>query len=102
MGCALLVAEDDRDLAVIELSQHASLEIARTHRFLTLPQCDFSPSYHPLQPFMVLGYPFVQTRFDRENRCLSIEPFPYVTGLYSADTQRIPDHPLPAYLSSAV
>jgi hypothetical protein len=90
-GLRVMIDEGDPDLAVIELSPGAAGEIARTHRFLNLAQCEFAPSYHPLQPFLVLGYPLVQTQFDTENRRLSVEPFAYVTSHYPVGTCKIPD-----------
>jgi len=91
VGRRIMVLEDAHDLAVIELSPDASREVAKTHRFLNIVQCEFSPSYHPLQPFMVLGYPLAQSQLDLENKCLSVQPFAYVTGHYPGGTRKIPD-----------
>jgi hypothetical protein len=91
VGLRIMVIEDARDLAVIELSPGVSWEVPRTHRFLKMVQCEFSPSYHPLQPFRVLGYPLSQSQLDAENKCLSVQPFAFVMGHYPGDTRKIPN-----------
>lgn len=90
VGLRIMVLDDPHDLAVIELRPDDAKEVAKTHRFLNLAQCDFSPSYHPGQPFLLVGFPHVQSQFDPEKKILSVEPFAHVTWLYHVDRQGIP------------
>jgi hypothetical protein len=68
VGLRIMAAGDPHDLAVMALTPEASRVVAATHRFLNAAECEFLPSYHPGQPFLILGFPLALSRTDRENK----------------------------------
>jgi hypothetical protein len=90
VGLRIMAAGDPYDLAVIELSPETSAAIATTHRFLNAAQCEFTRSYHPRQPFLIVGFPAALSENDRDNKRLSIQPFAQVTWLYGSNSQNLP------------
>ncbi len=80
VGLHIMAAADPHDLAVIALTPAASRVVAATHRFLNAAQCEFLSSYHPGQPFLILGFPWALSRTDRENKHLSVQPFARISS----------------------
>jgi len=89
-GLRVLRADDPFDIALIELSEEQAQQIALTHSFINLAQCDTSKLFEPRQLFFVCGFPEVDTLSSTLRKTLHLVPFGFVTGAYAGDISQLP------------